>query len=203
MKQLRTIVGGVGLGLALLLAACGGDTESGTISAPSGAAGDTTGGAVDSTALPEAGPETGIDRGTNTGETATADETAAAAEAATADANILTLSIGNNPEGPRYTQGVMTAPLGSELEVVYTNPSQEAHNWVLVEPGQEQAVAEAAAAQEGNPEGIPGVIAWTPIITNDTASVRVPPLDDPRGYPYICTVPGHFEAGHKGAFNVQ
>ena len=115
----------------------------------------------------------------------------------------LTLSITNNPDQPLYSQGVMQAPVGSKVVVQYNNPSQEPHNWVLVEPGKEQAVADAAEAKNGDPANIEGVIAWSETVTGSTTNIEVPPLQEAGGYPYICTVPGHYEAGHKGALNVR
>ncbi|MDP9310740.1 MAG: plastocyanin/azurin family copper-binding protein [Chloroflexota bacterium] len=117
--------------------------------------------------------------------------------------NVLTLSITNSPSEPLYSQGVMQAPIGSPIVVQYNNPSDQPHNWVLVQPGQEQAVADAAEAKNGDPSNIEGVIAWSETITGSTTNIEVPPLPETGGYPYICTVPGHYEAGHKGALNVR
>ncbi len=150
--------------------------------------------------------------GSGTGDGTGTDATATTAQTTTSDSgsggqgttsDVLTLAISNNPDEALYSQGVMQAPVGSKVVVNYNNPSQEPHNWVLVQPGKEQAVAEAANATNGDPANIEGVIAWSAPIAGQSTTIEVPPLPEPGGYPYICTVPGHYEAGHKGALNVR
>lgn len=168
------------------------------------------------TSEPRTGGNSGIGSGTGDGTgsdaTATASEATDTAQTTTADSagtgqdptsNVLTLAISNNPGEALYNQGVMLAPVGSPIVVNYDNSSQEPHNWVLVQPGKEQAVAEAAKAKNGDPANIEGVIAWSPPIAGSSTTIDVPPLPEPGDYPYICTVPGHYEAGHKGALNVR
>jgi hypothetical protein len=189
----RTWICAGALLLALGLTACGG-TDDTTIGAPSPVAGSSEapgsgtgdGTGSDATTGPAEESETQTSEGTSSGETSERS----------------TISISNDPQDALYSQGVMQAPSESPLLISYNNPSPDEHNWVLVEPGQEQAVADAAEAQGGNPEGVPGVIAWSEIVADDTVEVEIEPLE--RGsYPYICTVPGHYEAGHKGALNVR
>lgn len=193
MTRFRLALGIVALGLALTLSACG-DSTGGTITGTAAATGGDT---ANNATRPDAAPGSGTGDGTGS------DATTTASEATSIATDALLLSISNKPDQPQYNQGVMQAPVGSKIVVDYNNPSQEPHNWVLVEPGKEQAVVDAADANNGNLEGIEGVIAWSQPITNSSTTIEVPPLDGPGGYTYLCTVPGHYAAGHKGAFDVK
>ena len=203
MKRWMT-VGVMSLMLALSITACDSNPEQTTISGTPAATGGETGTASASERPGSGtGDGTGSDATTSSlNATTTAQGTSqnTASTATTNDAVIL--SIANDPQDALYQQGVMSAPAGSPTVVNYNNPGQTAHNWVLVQPGQEQAVVDAAEAQNGNPEGIEGVIAWSETVTNNSDTIEVPPLEQ-GGYPYICTLPGHYEAGHKGALNVR
>lgn len=186
----RTILGAIGLIAALLLTACGGGNNSGTGTTIEGSTAATTG---------DDNSTGGSDR--VNGDARRSETTTAGAEA-TGQSEGLVISIGNDPNAAKYNQGVMQVPAGIAATINYNNPSAEEHNWVLVEPGQEQAVADATEANDGNPEGVAGVIAWSETIAGGETTIDIPALQQ-GGYPYICTVPGHFEAGHKGALNVR
>lgn len=179
----RTTFGALGLVAALLLTGCGGGNNSGT-----------------GTTIEGSPAATGGDDRIN-GD-ARQSETATAGAEATGQSEGLIISIGNDPGAARYNQGVMSVPANTAATINYNNPAPDQHNWVLVEPGQEQAVADAAEAKGGDPEGIDGVIAWSETIAGGETTIDIPPLQV-GGYPYICTVPGHFETGHKGALNVR
>lgn len=102
----------------------------------------------------------------------------------------------------RFAEETLNAAAGQALTVAFNNPSALQHSWVLVEPGQEAAVDQAASAQGGDPAGVAGVIAGSPVVNGGgNASVSVPALE-PGSYPFICTVPGHYAAGMKGTLNV-
>jgi uncharacterized cupredoxin-like copper-binding protein len=102
----------------------------------------------------------------------------------------------------QFQKVTMDGAAGQPLTVKFTNPSSVPHSWVLVQPGQEDAVNNAAAAKNGDPAGIQGVIAGSPVVNgNGEATVEVAALE-PGTYPYICTVPGHYAAGMKGTLNI-
>jgi uncharacterized cupredoxin-like copper-binding protein len=102
----------------------------------------------------------------------------------------------------KFVKETMDGAAGQALTVKFTNPSAVPHSWVLVEPGQEDAVNTAAQAKNGDPSGIEGVIAGSPVLNaNGEATVEVAALEA-GAYPYICTVPGHYAAGMKGTLNV-
>jgi len=108
------------------------------------------------------------------------------------------LTVAADPSGQlKYQETTMETKAGTEFTVNFANQAPVPHNWVLVEPGQEQAVATAAAGKNGDPTGIAGVIAGGQPITGSSETLTVSAL--PAGtYPYICTVPGHYAAGMKG-----
>ncbi len=100
-----------------------------------------------------------------------------------------------------YQQQALTGPADAEFTVNFTNPAAIEHNWVMAQPGQEQAIADAAQAAGGNPEGIDGVIAGGPPITSSSEEITVP-ATPPGEYPYLCTVPGHYAAGMRGVITL-
>jgi plastocyanin len=104
--------------------------------------------------------------------------------------------------GTAYEQTELNAPAGQELTVTFTNPAQLPHNWVLVEPGQEQAVVDAADAEGNVPEDTPGALAIGEIIVAASEEIPVQPLE-PGEYTYLCTFPGHYAGGMAGTLIVQ
>lgn len=191
----RTTFGAIGLVAALLLTGCGGGNNSGTSTTIEGSTAVTNGNDN------ATGGDDRVNGDARQSETTTAGAEAAATETSSGS-NGLVISLGNDPGAPRYLQGVLSVPANTAATINYNNPSQDQHNWVLVEPGQEQAVADATEANGGNPEGVDGVIAWSETIAGGETTIDIPPLQQ-GGYPYICTIPGHFAAGHKGALNVR
>lgn len=100
-----------------------------------------------------------------------------------------------------YEQDELQAPADTEFVVNFINPSATPHNWVLVEPGQEQPVADAAAQQEGEAVGLEEPIAATEVIAGTNQEITVGALAAGE-YSYICTVPGHYAAGMAGTLIV-
>lgn len=107
------------------------------------------------------------------------------------------LQIGAVASTMTFDKSQLTVPAGAEVHLVLKDalPGQLLHNWVLVRPGTEAAVAAAGlpAGQAGNylTPG-PDVLAFTPLAKpGATAEVtfQAPP---PGNYPYICSFPGHY-----------
>jgi uncharacterized cupredoxin-like copper-binding protein len=104
----------------------------------------------------------------------------------------------------KYQETTLSGPANTAITVNFANPAPVQHNWVLVQPGQEDAVATAGAANGGNvPAGTPGAIAAGAVL-NQGANEAVQVPATPAGtYTYICTVPGHYQAGMKGTMTIQ
>lgn len=118
-------------------------------------------------------------------------------------ANATTLSVAADPVQLVFAQTALEATAGQPITVNFNNPSTSLpHNWVLVQPGQEDAVATAAAPKNGDPTGIQGVIQGGKPITGSQEAITVP-AQQAGTYPYICTVPGHYQAGMKGTLTVK
>ena len=114
-----------------------------------------------------------------------------------------TIASAADPVQLKFQQETLQAAANQPITVNFNNPSTSMpHNWVLVQPGQEEAEANAAIPKNGDPTGIAGVIAGGKPITNSQEAITVPP-QQPGTYTYICTVPGHYLAGMKGTLTVQ
>jgi uncharacterized cupredoxin-like copper-binding protein len=115
-----------------------------------------------------------------------------------------TIEVSADPSGQlQFAERTLQAPAGQEFSVHFRNPAPVEHNWVLVEPGQEDAVANAALAQAGNAIGLDGVISATEVHQqNEEETVTVPALEAGE-YQYICTVPGHYQAGMRGTLTIR
>ncbi len=93
----------------------------------------------------------------------------------------------------------LTAPTGAEVHLTFKNNSTMAtlpHNWVLVKPGTEAAVA-AAGLKMGEKAGYLDVSDHNMLVHTPTAKMGESTevtftAPEPGTYPYICTVPGHY-----------
>jgi azurin len=83
------------------------------------------------------------------------------------------------------------------------------HNWVLLKPTTSQvkfiqAGATARATDYVAPEMKGEVIAKTALAGNgETVEVTFTVPKAPGSYPYVCTFPGHFQAGMRGTLEVK
>jgi azurin len=84
-----------------------------------------------------------------------------------------------------------------------------AHNWVLLKLGASpvkfiQAGATARATDFIAPEVKDQVIAATTLAgPGETVEVTVKVPTAPGSYPFVCTFPGHFQAGMRGTLDVK
>jgi azurin len=84
-----------------------------------------------------------------------------------------------------------------------------AHNWVLLKLGTSQVKFITAGAQSRQTDFIPDemkdqVIAKTALAgAGETVEVSFKAPAAAGKYPYVCTFPGHFQAGMRGTLNVK
>jgi uncharacterized cupredoxin-like copper-binding protein len=115
-----------------------------------------------------------------------------------------TLEVTTDPSGQlKFQPETLNATAGQPITVTFKNPAPLQHNWVLVEPGQEQAVAEAAGRKGGDATGVAGVIATSSLLNANGDETMEVPAQQAGTYTYICTVPGHYAAGMKGTLIVK
>lgn len=115
-----------------------------------------------------------------------------------------TVEVSADPSGQlKFQPETLSAVAGQPIAVSFKNPSALQHNWVLVTPGQEQAVADATMSTGGDAKGVSGIIATGGILNANGAETIQAPAQPAGTYPYICTIPGHFAAGMKGTLTVK
>jgi azurin len=107
------------------------------------------------------------------------------------------LEIGAVASTMTFDKTSLTVPSGAEVHLVLKDakPGTLMHNWVLVKPGTEAAVA--AAGLPAGPAGNfltpgPDVLAFTPMAQPGGTSEVTFQAPPPGSYPYICSFPGHY-----------
>jgi azurin len=113
------------------------------------------------------------------------------------------INIASVGETMAYDQTAFTVKTGQTVHVVLTNHATSQamkHNWVLLNPGTEDAVATAgmAAGEKSNyvPAGDANVLAHT-TLSQPGGQVEVTFTAPPAGtYPFICTYPAHYKTMH-------
>jgi azurin len=110
-----------------------------------------------------------------------------------------------------YAVDALSAPAGSSITLTLnnvTNPDDEVgHNWVLVQPGQEDAVLASAMAAGDDKDWLdktdPGIIAATRLIEGDETNSVTFDAPAPGRYTFLCTFPEHYPGGMKGILTVS
>jgi azurin len=115
----------------------------------------------------------------------------------TAEQHVADLSIESDGDFLAFRPDELTCPSGALVTLTFHHRGKylsARHNWVLVHPGQLEAVDKAVEHNEGI---IPGddrrVIAWTPMC--DKGGMVMTRFTAPAGgdYPFFCSTPGHGE----------
>lgn len=96
-----------------------------------------------------------------------------------------------------YKPDALTCPSGAIVRLTFHHGGKflsARHNWVLVRPGQMEAVDKSVEHDEGLvSKDDPRVIAFTPMCDKG-ASVMIQFTAPPTGeYPFFCSTPGHGE----------
>ena len=107
------------------------------------------------------------------------------------------LSIESDGDFLAYRPDTLTCPSGALVRLTFHHKGKflsARHNWVLVYPGQLEAVDKSVEHNEGIiPKDDPRVIAWTPMCDKGgmvMARFTAPARGD---YPFFCSTPGHGE----------
>jgi len=116
-----------------------------------------------------------------------------------------TLEVSANPTVQyAFAPDALVATANQPFSIQFANPSQVPHTLVLVQPGQQSAALAAGASLGGRvPENTSGVIDATRVLNNGESEVLSIQGLAAGDYPFICTVPGHYEAGMKGILTVK
>jgi azurin len=117
---------------------------------------------------------------------------------ASANATTIEIAIASVGDTMAFDQTKLSVPTGARVHLTLTNKGTIAamtHNWVLVRPKTEAAVAAAGLAK--GPSG--GYLDVTPDVLASTSLAPPKGTVDvtftapaPGKYPYICTFPGHY-----------
>ena len=133
------------------------------------------------------------------------------AQAEVAGTALLEIGTATGAKEFKFSKDSLQAPAGSKIKLKFTNntnPKDEVgHNWVLVQPGQEDSVIANAIAvgddKDWLKEDDPGIIAHTSLIEGeqiDTITFAAPP---PGSYTYLSTFPEQYVGGMKGTLTIK
>jgi azurin len=111
----------------------------------------------------------------------------------------------------RYDKETLEAPAGSKIKLKFTNntnPKDEVgHNWVLVNPGQEESVLANGKAAGDDKDWVnsddPGIIANSRLIEGGQSNTVRFDAPLPGTYTYLCTFPEHYAGGQKGTLTIK
>jgi azurin len=127
-----------------------------------------------------------------------------------AEGNVTKLELGCKGDELAYDKTNLTAPAGTAIELLFTNRSHHhQHNWVLVNGGEEEAMAvyqaalAAGAQNDWLPPDSPQILTRTPLVeSGKSATISFQAPAQAGDYAYLCTFPGHFLAGMKGTLTI-
>ena len=122
---------------------------------------------------------------------------------------VVTLSIASVGDEARFDKPEMMVPAGTRVVLDFRNSTSRGErvmqNWVLVQPGQEEAVLKNAPnqtlADDFIARGDSRVIAFTTSVVGSQTSEVTFTAPAPGRYPYICTAPRH--GAMRGVLIVQ
>ena len=121
-----------------------------------------------------------------------------------------TLNVGTPGDQLVFDPATLRANTSAQITVTFkNNASTLQHNWVLVKGGDDVA---ASVATEGNaagaakgyiPDDTANIIAHTKLLDAGQSESVTFTTPAPGSYAYVCTVPGHYQAGMKGTLTTQ
>ena len=96
-----------------------------------------------------------------------------------------------------FKPDTLTCPTGALVRLTFHHRGKflsARHDWVLVHPGQMEAVDKAVEQNEGIiPKDDSRVIAWTPMCDKGGMVMAQFTAPAPGDYPFFCSTPGHGE----------
>jgi azurin len=110
---------------------------------------------------------------------------------------VVELSIESDGDFLAFRPDTLTCRAGALVTLTFHHRGKflsARHNWVLVQPGQLEAVDKDVEHNEGIiPENDPRVIAWTPMCDKGGMVMTRFTVPAPGDYPFFCSTPGHGE----------
>jgi plastocyanin len=103
----------------------------------------------------------------------------------------------------KFEPATLSASAGAEATVNFKNAGAQQHNWVLTSTADADRVATEAAAKAGDATGIAGVLAAGKLLAGGSSEEIKFTAPAAGSYTYICTVPGHYQAGMKGTLTTS
>ncbi len=110
---------------------------------------------------------------------------------------IVDLFIESDGDFLAYKPDTLACPGGANVRLTFHHGGKflsARHNWVLVRPGQMEAVDKSVEHDEGLvSKDDPRVIAFTPMCDKGTSVMIQFSAPGPGDYPFFCSTPGHGE----------
>ncbi len=103
--------------------------------------------------------------------------------------------------GLQFAPTELRANAGEEVTLVFENPDNMQHNWVLLAPGSLDEIGSLADKLASSPEGAkkqylpdsPHILAATDLLApNASQELTFTAPEESGEYPYLCTFPGHW-----------
>jgi azurin len=111
--------------------------------------------------------------------------------------HVVDLLIESDGDFLAFTPDTLTCPTGALVRLTFHHRGKflsARHDWVLVYPGQMDAVDKAVEQNEGIiPTNDSRVIAWTPMCDKGGMVMAQFTAPEPGDYPFFCSTPGHGE----------
>jgi len=113
--------------------------------------------------------------------------------------------------GLQFSPLVITAKTKERLKLVFSNPDNMPHNWVLAAKGEVDKLNQAAGKLAEQPDAfarhytpdLPSVLAHTRVLLpGESSTIWFQAPDKPGDYTYLCTIPGHGEI-MRGTLRVE
>jgi plastocyanin len=103
----------------------------------------------------------------------------------------------------KFEPATLSAPANGAITVTFKNAGAQQHNWVLTSTADADRIATEGAAKGGDATGITGVIEDSEPVAGGRSKYIGFTIPTAGTYIYLCTIPGHYQAGMKGILTVN